>query len=461
MPRDMPPFGGYSDPDVERVFDWMVSFLGVENWRQRVNAIEAQLETMHAPHVTHEAATVFEPVSISDDRAAWYLYLVDTVLHAPQKYEPSQGARVVPLFKRLGTDFDMLKAVKGVDDRVERMLTSEKNQPDGALFELLVALLWMRNGIEEVELLDEAPPEKRPDIRALIGQEAWYIECKRLEKTSGYSERERHKWLRMWKRVGDVLIDRRYSVVLDVVFHVELESLPDDFLVTELCGKLALVQPPCVVISNEIWEVSVSPVDYATARDHLSKYSVKHPSDQIVELIGGRREPNRGFSSAIKGRFVQIGEGHGNNYFLDELSFAIGAFWSCDANRSIECKARDIRRHLAEAVRQLPDGERGVVHVGLDTLDGQIVEAERYARIVNTVRQFDTGRKDLRCVYCHLFQSYAPPYDCWIIDETVYYFGRSDQAGQAPTSKLFTVIEGNEADDDNPNASVHWMRPTP
>jgi len=367
----------------------------------------------------------------------------------------------VPIFKRLGTDFDLLERVKGVDDRVERMLDSEKQQPDGALFELLVALVWARNGSKEVELLEEAPPEKRPDIRALIEDEAWYIECKRLDKTSAYSERERRKWLRMWTQARDVLIDRRYSVVLDVVFHVELESLPDDFLVEELCGKLALVQPPCSVISNEVWEVSASPVDYAAARDHLSRYCVKYPSDQIVELIGGRREPNRGFTSAIEGRFVQMGEGPGNNRFLDKLSFSVGAFWSCDADRSTERKARDIRGRLAEAVRQLPDGERGVVHVGLETLDGQIVEAERYARIVNTVRQFDAEGKDLRWVYCHLFQSYAPPHDCWIIDETVYYFGRSDQTSHEPISKRSSVIPEDEADEDNDGVSVHWMRPTP
>jgi len=126
MPKDMPPFGGYSDPDVERVFDWMVGFLTAEEWRQRVETIEARLEATLAPHASREAATIYEPVSISDDRAAWYLYLIDTVLHAPLNYEPTQGARVVPVFKRLGADFDMLKSVKGVDDRVERMLTSEK-----------------------------------------------------------------------------------------------------------------------------------------------------------------------------------------------------------------------------------------------------------------------------------------------------------------------------------------------
>lgn len=461
MSREIPPFGGYIDSDIELVFEWMVGFLGAEGWRRRKDAIEAQLEAKLKPHTTREAAITHEPVSIYDDRIAWYLYLIDTLLHSPLKYEPTQGARIVPIFKRLGADLLTLKAMKGINERVERMLTVEKRQPDGALFELLVALIWMRNGSDSVEFLKEAPPEKRPDIRALKGQEVWYIECKRLDKSSEYSERERSKWLRMWTLARDVLIERRYSVILDVVFHVELESLPDDFLVTELCGKLMFVQPPCSVISNKTWDVSVTLVDYGAARDHLSKYSVKYPSDQIIELIGGRREPNLGFTSAIEGQLVRMGDGPGNNYFLDKLRFAVGAYWSCDAKRATERKARDIRKHIAEAVRQLPSGEKGVVHVGLETLDGQIVEAERYDRIVNTVREFDAQGKDLLWVYCHLFQSYAPPDDCWVIDETVYYFGRSDQAHSEPIAERSAIIQEDECDDGDSEFSVHWMRPAP
>lgn len=461
MPRSFPPFGGYTDPDVKRAFNWVASFLSDSDWRRRSEQIEAQLEASLTPHATREAAHAYEPISISDDRAAWYLYLVDAVLNAPLKYEPTQGARVVPIFKRLGADLDLLKSIHGVDERVKRMLTSERQQPDGALFELLVGLIWRRNGAKDVEFIEESPPDKRPDIRASMGKDYWYIECKRLEKSSAYSENERRKWLQMWSRARDILIDARYSIVLDIVFHVELETLPEDFLVTELCGKLALVQAPCIVISNDIWEVVIAPVDYAAAKGHLSKYAVKYPSDQIVELVGGRREPNRGFTAAIEGRFVRMGEGHGNNRFLDDLSYAIGAFWSCDAERAIERKARDIRRHLAEAVRQLPEAKRGVVHIGLETLDGQIVEAERYRRIVNSVRQFDSRTKDLRWVYCHLFQSYAPPYDCWIIDETVYYFGRSDQSGLEPITIRSAIVPEDETTGDDSNVSVHWLRPPP
>ena len=101
---------------------------------------------------------------------AWYLYLVDTALRDPLKYEPIQGARVLPIFKRLGTDLDLLKRIGGVDERVQRLLGGERAQLDGGLFELLVALLWKRTGYPIVEFIPERPPGKSPDILARSGR---------------------------------------------------------------------------------------------------------------------------------------------------------------------------------------------------------------------------------------------------------------------------------------------------
>jgi len=59
-------------------------------------------------------------------------------------------------------------------------------------------------------------------------------------------------------------------------------------------------------------------------------------------------------------------------------------------------------------------------------LDGVLVEKKRYERIFNKVTNFDNSGKDLRWVYCHLFQSYAPPDQDWVYDETVHYFNHVD-----------------------------------
>lgn len=241
------------------------------------------------------------------------------------------------------------------------------------------------------------------------------------------------------------------------MFHVELENLPDNFLVEELPGKLKLINHPCELISNEVWSVTVRFVDLEKARAHLEKYRVKYPSDQLNELVGGKRDPNRGFTCAVLGKYVRIGEEKGNNQYLDRLSFAVGAYWSCDAERSVEKKARDIRGHLSSAIQQLPESSNSVIHIGLETLDGWLVEVERYSRICNTVQQFDALGKKLEWVYCHLFQSYSPPEGDWVIDETVYHFGKNRSAVKEPLKVRSMVLPDEEESMDG----VHWLRETP
>ena len=141
---------------------------------------------------------------------------------------------------------------------------------------------------------------------------------------------------------------------------------------------------------------------------------------------------------------------------MDELAFAAGAFWSCDAPSAIERKARDIRRHLSEAVRQLPDSGKCAIHVGLETLEGATVEMVRLSRILETVAAIDTAGRDLRWIYCHQFQSYAPPDEAWVIDETVHPFGRKD-SGPDPL-KWNSLVVPQEGDNQD---GVHWLRKPP
>jgi hypothetical protein len=325
-----------------------------------------------------------EPFSVVEDAIGWYLYLAEVALHVPEKWDPMQGARVLPLFKRLGATFDLLMTVEGVEQRAARLLKSGRRQPDAALFELLVASLWRRNGWDPVQLLPEDPPRKTA-IKAVQGADEWFIECKRLQGNSAYSDREQAKWLTMWNSLAASLIQHRFSVVFDIVFHVELETLSDTFMADELSGKLLLVHAPCTIISNDTWTVGIRPTDYASIRDHLAKYFVRYPSDQLNELIGGYRDPNRRFTAAMKGRIARMAPGIRNRLFVDQISFATGAFWNCDAVRSIERKARDIRGHLADAISQLPENSKGVVHVALETGDGVAVELERFRRICTSV----------------------------------------------------------------------------
>jgi hypothetical protein len=244
--------------------------------------------------------------------------------------------------------------------------------------------------------------------------------------------------------------------VLEITFHVELESLPDDFLVKQLAGKLPLLSSHCVVISNEQWQVNFDTVNFNKIRKHLEQFKVKNPSTQLCELIAGCRVFNRSFTCVHLGKNERVGKGFVNNNYLTDIDFAAGAIWSCDAEESINKKARDIRNRLIEATKQLPENKKSVIHVGLETLDGVLVENKRYEKIFNTATNFKNNGKDLRWIYCHSFQSYSPPEQDWVFDETVSYFTHSDF-----TEKPLLYNGVMATDKDIPMNGVHWLRDTP
>ena len=157
----------------------------------------------------------------------------------------------------------------------------------------------------------------------------------------------------MWSRFAEYVARHRISLVFEMTFHVELESLPDDYLMTQLAGSCGFFLPLPPSFERDLGRHR-KPVDYGRASAHLNKYRVRVASDQLQELLAGYRDPHRGFTYAIEGGVVRVGDAVGHNLFLDTLSFAACSFWSCDAPRAITRKARDFRRQLVGAVKQLP-----------------------------------------------------------------------------------------------------------
>jgi hypothetical protein len=324
-------------------------------WDSRRAAIEQHLEAILTPRASPPTDTgYYRLIGPEGDQIAWYLYLVETSLYEPRLTEVNQASRVLPLFRRLGSELDLLRTVKGIDDKAVFLLTNPKSQPDSTLFEMLIALLWKRNGWTDVELIPADPAAKSPDIRAARGAEEWFVETKRLTTNSGYSLKERDKWLRMWNRMKDALVKAGLPVILDITFHVELETLDDNFARDQLAGKLKFVVGPCELVSNEQWTVSVRFVDFDKIRRHFERWYVKSHSRQLQELVGGRWERGRGFTMIMEAPMVRVGEGRGIDHYVERINWAAGAYWHCDAERAYEKKARDIRGHLADAVDRLP-----------------------------------------------------------------------------------------------------------
>ncbi|MFW6114298.1 MAG: hypothetical protein ACOC7K_01000 [bacterium] len=445
------------NPDIEAAYRWLLSYIPSSEWAARRTAIEQHLEAILDPNALPAPSVGYHRLIGPRDQIGWYLYLAETSLYEPRRTEVNQAARVLPILLRLGSELSQLRRIGGIDEKAVDLLSGSKSQPDSVLFEMLIALLWARNGWPDVSFIPPDPNERRPDIRAGRGSEKWFVETKRMAAKSDYSQKERDKWLRIWKRLKDALLEAGLPLILDITFHVELETFDDDFARDQLAGKLKRVVGPCELISNDRWTVCVRFVDFDRIRRHFEKFYVKSHSRQLQELVDGRWERGEGFTMVLDAPTVRIGEGQGVNHYVERINWAAGAYWHCDAERAYENKARDIRGQLANAVDQLPATGRGTIHVGIETQDGELVEAERFKRILKTAAAFNPNRKDLRWVYCHLYEAYAPPDKAWCFDETVYPLGLNREPNPEPITLTASVVPNEE----DRQEGTHWLREAP
>lgn len=444
----------FDDDDVIKSWKWLMSFISENDWRKRKAIIEDKIAVeFRTSKPFSESLTEGTLVVIKDDIIGWYLYLVDMLIHEPHKYEYFQGARIIPVFKRLGIDLDTLKNIDGIEIRVKDLLKKRKSEADALLFEILTALLWAKNGYQ-VAFLAEKNGEKTPDIIAERGGRAWNIECKRQSKTSDYTYKETAKRQRMVSFISKVLLER--NMLLDIVFHVELETLPDTFLRDLLEHKLKLAISGKIISSDQV-DIDLAFVNIPVIKEHLQNYSVKHSSPKLNELIGNKRLDNKGFTCGIYANFFRVGEGEVNNLYISDITNAYGIYWTCDAKEALWAKARNIKSQLHKAMQQFNSKDTAIIHVGMETFDGPEVEKTRFDKIAQTIEKIDPNKTNLRWIFCHFFQAYSLPDQYWVFDETVSAISSYLQPKSPLDIKLMIVSDDGDTADD----VSHWDRPMP
>jgi len=446
----------YFDEDVSRGFHWFRNFMSDEEWNKRRARVEEHIE--HAIMSGHGLSSLpeeeFLRVNFDRDKIVWYLYLMDTCLHDANSYEPVAGARVIAIFKRIGEHLEELKAITDVNKKVRRLIKNDPSEADAVLFELLTALLWARNGYQ-VSFLPELKSEKQPDLKAVKDGKEFFIECKRLSKASVYADKEKEKWLKMSRHVVHLLA--AMDLVLEVIFHEELSELKETFLLDVLKNKLKKKPKPGLLLTNSKVTVRVSGVNYNQIHAHLLNFSVRNPSPQLAELVGGRRDDSFGFTHGVAADHFRLGSGLGNNVFIDRIRKAYGIYWKCTAPASVEKKARDIFAHLKAALQQLPTVPNSVIHIGIETYDGPEVEQERFKKINSTMNRFDIKGQNLTWVYCHFFQSYAPPDQMYVFDESSFRFHNVALNVPEPLEITSMIVPWENTEENN----LHWLKPQP
>ena len=423
------------NPQLRRAVDWFRSFMSVAEWEERRLAAAQRLydAALQRPSAIAGKGRFFAET----DTFGWYLFLAEAFLDHIWNYEPVYGSRVVPLFEAIGRDLALLLDINDIKERVRRIVGSERAQPNGGLFELLVAAAYCRAG-GEVSFLPERPGvTKTHDMDVVIERTTWAVECKRME-VGEFGDQERSRIRELWGPLGTVFAQFGSSVFADIQFIVPIADVPEDYL-RNLCLRFKRGGERKISWNDHVSHGVMKPLNLRPLRRVLKKDMVLAGSTRLTQLLTGGYHRNAAYNSILSVKYAA------NPRYIEDCDVAVLLRWETLAPASINAKARDIHRKLVEACGQLPTDRPGVVHVGFEAVEGDRVEKARYEKIIDTARNFDPRGKPLEYVYCHYFVPESPPDGAWAFDETTQWAAIAHTRPR-PLDKVFLILEPKAQD---------------
>lgn len=417
------------NPDVRRAVEWMHSYIGEADWKRRRLAAARRVYDLIINGVEPDAIGRFFD---ERDSFAYQLYLAEAYIDHIWNYDPVFGSRVVPVFAAIGRNLDLLLTVDGIEGRVMRMVRAEKAQPNGPLFELLVAAAYLRAGGKVSFVPEQRGGPRTHDMDVELMGRFYAVECKRME-VSDFGEAERARARTLWGPSSAHLASILYSTFAEVEFLVPLADVPDDYL-TRKTQVWQLDPSRPFEWNDKQGRGRIGPLDLRPLQNELENSFILNGSTRLSELLTGRYKRHQSMISSLR---IKFGD---NPRYIDECDYATVLEWTALAPASISGRARDVLRKVADGLGQLPHDRPGIIHIGFEAVEGDDVEALRHQRIVASMDDFDPGNTPLEYVYTHFLSPESPPDQSWAFDETTDF--RSIHAmGLPPLNEPFLVLE--------------------
>ncbi|SIR48237.1 hypothetical protein [Chryseobacterium sp. RU33C] len=398
----------------KKCLDWFISEMGEEEWSRRRMTVADYFQGLKQVTLTEEDiqhgdfAKKFSPIAIYSDWISWYMYLVESIFLRQGCDDPSQSSRIYPFFAVIGGGIELLKKIEGINEKISTILNEKQNMPDSTLFELTIALFYAKKGYKVI-FLEERKDQKMPDLKVSKGTEIFFVECKRFGKTTGYAEEERLEWQRRSKHLFNAMRIQKIPSHADVIFKVPLAET-DEFLLGR--AFTAYVKSNKIndgsILSNHQIDFRAYPLDIDEFNRKLSNAPSRPNSPQMIYDLLGKFD--------IQGNYTLLaGPSRIDSINPDDKLFVLNDFygavhevysaqWESISDESINYKAKDIKKILSNAVKQIPDGSKGIIHIAYETVMGNRVEKIRYEKIRKVIDAFDFGEKNIQSVYCHAIQ---------------------------------------------------------
>lgn len=431
----------WQDHDLMVAVAWLKSLVPSRDMEQRLDSVKTFLAAAKRKMRQGVLVPLYDPA----DTIAWYIFQAQTFATDRAFWTPDGVMRAVPYLTRLGKELPLLLTIPHVEERASRMMLAERQQPDGILFELLVALAYRRGGWTQVDFVPETPGGGRTqDLRVSRSRSHWAVECKRMTP-SPYAAAEHLRGTVLADLVHALALERYKSIRVVVRYNIELSLIDDDYLIGRV--ESALSRYSSGQWEDEISKGVVLPINWGLARKILRKDYVYFGSSRMIEILCGSYAHQADHSMSAKWRPWKDRPDYADAVYQASVVSWFSA--SKDANKK---KARHFRRIVAGAESQLPHDMPGVIHVGMES---RIGSDDLTRHVLNSIyaKDFELTSSKLRWIYGNYFvpEMTTRKDESWAFTETMvpYKVGRHKTRWPLPNHYLVIPIEGGRQ-------GVHW-----
>ena len=434
--REYPPTLTWSDAmdiksQIERdrtkaFYGLLVERLGEGIWEERK---AAYIERIRVRESQFNIELPVEPQLFvpTEDDIDWYLmasYLSHTFPHSDSAYS---SKRIYPYAMAIGAVASEIRRIPHVEGVLDKMLANN-NQPEKQIFELLTASFYIKNGYD-VSFIPEnsitwpdGKTKKSPDMLVRFGDLEFYVECKRADKQTKYSQVEEQAWAGIWSHLSYHLLRVAPWCIVDITFHESVTEVAAERVV-EVVNQA--IKEPLGRATSALLTAEARVIDKKGLKRHYREFSVRPNSPQQELLVFGNIDSNQKRSIATVAKRV-IRPGTNNdvlNLYVKDVANCVGAQWRCNHEESLRLRSRHFKGLVHDGVSQIPPGKAGIVHILYETRDGIEVEELRRDKNIENISNYDASESSALGVMLHSV-NYYPLEDDYQWAETVDNFGR-------------------------------------
>jgi hypothetical protein len=310
----------------------------------------------------------------------------------------------------IGAFSSQLQRIPNVEQVLDKMLANN-SKPETQIFELLTASFYLKNGYE-VSFIPEnsinwpdGETKKSPDLLVKAHDIEMYVECKRADKQTKYSQTEEEAWSSLWNQLSLYMLEVAPWSIIDLSFHEQVSDVTIDDVIRVV--DLAISRGGAKVRDGSI-SAKIRQINTVHLKRHYRYNAVRSNSPQHELLVFGDIDSNEKRSIATIAKSI-VRPGAPDvvlNIFVEDVADCVAAQWRCDHEISLDRRSRHFKGLVNNGVTQIPPDKPGVVHVLYETVEGISIEELRRSKNIENLSAFDATGTSVLGVLIHAVKYY-------------------------------------------------------